>query len=649
MPRPIRRGRVRRTILPLLLAAAVGLSTTGMSPTASPSPADAPRQVTGLNPTIPPLPQETSPLPITQGERCEPTAVGSKARKSGATQACVSIRRPAADQSRDGATTKAEPSNQTRAAGTGSCTLTAPGKYTYDRFQYCVRGVEVLYTLRDANGKEIGSGTVEVSTSATLPSQGTTWNEHVTATMTRADRDVTTLSVRFRSACSAGCTATKSAPWFGANLTVGGQPASGDVTYTSTPAAGQRLDFTTSYQLYVTMPGAQPTDPNASWSNPQKIRCDDAVGGTSTAGCAVPSKMPVVAMKATSSDPGGAIAAYGWAQKNLNGGWGKAGSPLTRSTSGVAGRTATTCSGFKAQTDLVESDSCGDFPFGEAKEGGAAGAKCVNVIPNLGNGEWDTYILNDGHLLDRTSPCVQAHVTPAEKQLAATQLAAGFKDQRVIDADKFELTISTPDTGPKASCLNNPPPAGALPNRDGWFKNTTEPVPLINQTDPSGGAGKRATQAQACLGRKVAGGTGTSDPVTGYKDAEAFKKANNVTNGLARCHLIAKILGGQGTSELTRYNLVPCWQSGMNTGTPSMRKFETMAQDKIQGPVAAFGANDAIFYEVTPVYKDAKSTIPLGVTMHGTIQRANGTTEELFPNVYVTNTLQNTGTLNLGN
>ncbi|MFF3685975.1 hypothetical protein [Streptomyces sp. NPDC002187] len=80
-----------------------------------------------------------------------------------------------------------------------------------------------------------------------------------------------------------------------------------------------------------------------------------------------------------------------------------------------------------------------------------------------------------------------------------------------------------------------------------------------------------------------------------------------------------------------------------------MRTFESRTQDLIKGPIAGFGVNDAVFYQVTPGYKDANSTIPVGVTMHATIQRANGTTEELFPNVDVTNTLQNTGMLNLGN
>ncbi|MFF3214276.1 DNA/RNA non-specific endonuclease [Streptomyces sp. NPDC002886] len=512
--------------------------------------------------------------------------------------------------------------------------------------------MEVLYILRDANGKEIGSGTVEVATSATLPAQGTTWNEHVTATMTRASQDVTTLSVKFRAACSAGCTATKYAPFFGTNLTVGGQPASGDVTYTSTPAAGQRFDFSTSYQLYVTMPGATPTDPNASWSNPQKIRCDDAVGGTSTAGCAVPSVMPVVAMKATSSEPGGAIAAYGWAQKNLNDGWGKS-KPLTRQVSGVADRTSRTCGSagtepFIANTDLIATDTCGEFPFAEVKEGGVDGARCVEVIPNASSGGWDTYVLGNSLELNRAAPCVRAHVSVADKQFADGKLAAGFQSQRVIDADQFKLEVTTPAGAPQASCLANHP-IGAIPSGTGWRMNTTEPVPSVNKTIPViGPAGTRPTKATACLGKTPGTGKEASGSPTGWKDAGKFRDDFSPGTKQARCHLIANILGGPGAvKDGGQNNLVPCWQVGMNTGTPSMRTFEYEAQEEVKK--SSFGPNDAILYQVTPVFRDATSTIPTGVTMTANIERANGATEELFPNVYVPNTLKGTGTLNLGN
>ncbi|WCN04506.1 hypothetical protein [Streptomyces sp. M92] len=44
--------------------------------------------------------------------------------------------------------------------------------------------------------------------------------------------------------------------------------------------------------------------------------------------------------------------------------------------------------------------------------------------------------------------------------------------------------------------------------------------------------------------------------------------------------LIANILGGKGrTLDGGQNNVVPCWQVGMKTGTPSMRSFESEAQD----------------------------------------------------------------------
>lgn len=639
--RPGRR-RARSTVLALLTVMTLGLTTTGMSP-AQQGAEEKPQQVGRLDsadlPATAPL-TETAAFRADSGERCEPTQAGSKERRAGAVKACVSTSPATATPRR----------NRAAVAAAGSCDITNPGSYTYSRFEYCVTGVNVLYILRDSNGKEIGRGTLQVSASATLPAKGTTWTEQITAKMTSASGDVTALNAKFRASCGTGCTTTKTAPWYGGDLTLG-QSVSGSVAYSSTPAANTDVEFTTSYKMYVTSPGAAAIDPNASWDNPRKIRCDDAVGGTSSAGCAVPSVMPVVPMSAQSSDPGGAVAAYGWAQKNLDGAWGKKGSPLTRSTSGVAARTASTCGGFTAQTELVDADSCGDFPFGEAKQGGAPGTQCVQVIPNLGNGEWDNYVLNDAHELDRAAPCTQAHVTPAEKQFADTQLADGFKNQRVIDADQFELTFSLPDTGPQASCLNDPPPINSIPNGDGWFSNTTEAVPLINQSVPAEGAGQRPTRAQACVGLNPGKGSGTSDFITGWKDAEKFKTDNSLTYGLSRCHLIPKVLGGMGTTALTRTNLVPCWQSGMNTGTPSMRTYETIAEHLVKGktPGLVLGTNDAVFYQVTPVYKDANSTIPVGVTMNANIQRANGTTEELFPNVYVTNTYRDTGLYNLGN
>lgn len=641
--RPGRPGRIRArwAVLTLLTAVTLGLTTPGVSyaqQEAEAKPLPAGRIDSADLPATTP-PTRTSAFPAESGEHCAPTRARSKERRAGAVEACVStVPAPARSTAAQQRTLAA-----VAAADAGSCDITTPGSYSYQRFEYCVTGVNVVYILRDSNGKELGRGTLEISTSATLPATGTTWNEQVTVRMTAASGTVTALNAKFRASCGTGCTTTKTAPWYGGDLTLG-QSLSGTVAYSSTPATGTNVEFTTSYKLYVTSPGATAVDPNASWDNPRKIRCDDAVGGTSSAGCAVPSVMPVVPLSAQGSDPGGAVAAYEWAQKNLNDAWGQ-GKPLTRSTSGVADRTARTCGGFTAQTDLVETDTCGEFPFAEAKEGGTAGAQCVEVIPNLGNGEWDTYFLGNSNDLDRAAPCVRAHVAAADKQFADAQLAEGFTNQRVIDADQFEVTFSTPDTGPHGRCLDTTP-AGSLPNGDGWILNTTEPVPNVNKTTtPPGPPGARPTQAQACIGRATLKGTPAQGDIPGWQDAEIFRTANSVTSGLARCHLIANIIGGRGI----QVNLVPCWQVGMNTGTPSMRTYESMAQSLIKGDVALFGADDAIFYQVTPVYKDAASTIPVGVTMNANIERANGAVEELFPNVYVPNTRGNTGELNLGN
>ncbi|WP_129288220.1 DNA/RNA non-specific endonuclease [Streptomyces sp. GZWMJZ-114] len=640
------RRRARAAVLAVVTALTLTTTAVGTSQAAQPdgtatrqtAATTSPTGATGATARSGAAP-ETSAVSLT-GTHCTPTAAGSRERRAGATEACVSASpAQAAPRSRSAIAPLAD----------ASCAITAPGTYSYERFSYCVSGINVLYVLRDSKGAELGRGTLQVATSATLPKAATTWQEQVTVRMTAASGEVTALNAKLRASCSTGCTATKTAPWYGGDLVLD-QSLSGSVAYSSSPAQGAAAEFTTSYKLYVTSPGATAVDPNASWDNPRKVRCDNAVGGTSPAGCAVPSVMPVVPLKTTASDPGGAVAAYDWAQKNLDGAWGTKGKPLTRATSGASGRTAATCAGFTPETDLLDNDTCGDFPFGESKEGGSAGSDCVDVIPNLSHGEWDTYVLNDARDPDPSRPCVRAHVKDADRQFAAGQLAEGFADQRVIDADQFELTLSTPDGGAQASCLDATLPDGRVPSGDGWILNTSEPVAAVNKTtDPVGKAGERPTRAQACVGLGFVKGKPAGGDITGWQDAKLYRTAQSPGTKLARCHLVPNVIGGRGN----QYNLVPCWQVGMNTGTPSMRTYEAMAEKLVKGETddagRSLGPDDAIFYQVTPVYKDATSTIPVGVTMIATIERANGPSEQLFPNVYVTNTLENTGTLNLGN
>lgn len=142
-----------------------------------------------------------------------------------------------------------------------------------------------------------------------------------------------------------------------------------------------------------------------------------------------------------------------------------------------------------------------------------AGAQCAQVIPNLGNGEWDAYVLNDAHVLDRAAPCVQAHVTPAEKQFADNQLADGFKNQRVIDADQFELTFSLPDSRP-AGQLPERPPADQLDSQSQRRRLVLEHHRTGSPRQQDGQPAQPAQPARHALpGRRAADpGAGMPDP-----------------------------------------------------------------------------------------------------------------------------------------
>ncbi|WP_345983794.1 hypothetical protein [Streptomyces sp. DSS69] len=71
----------------------------------------------------------------------------------------------------------------------------------------------------------------------------------------------------------------------------------------------------------------------------------------------------------------------------------------------------------------------------------------------------------------------------------------------------------------------------------------------------------RAETAQACLGAVTGAGTDASGDITGWLDAQDFARINSPSTSLARCHLIANILGGKGQIlDGSQANPVPCWQ-----------------------------------------------------------------------------------------
>jgi hypothetical protein len=202
-----------------------------------------------------------------------------------------------------------------------------------------------------------------------------------------------------------------------------------------------------------------------------------------------------------------------------------------------------------------------------------------------------------------------------------------------------------------AKCLLTQRPSGAVNSGGGWIDNTVTAVAHRNITTTPNGPGVRAAKATACL-RNIVGGTGAGGNITGWQDARKFAMAHgynpDTDNSLARCHLIANVIGGRGIQA----NLAPCWQWGMNrtpenSTVPSMWTYESQVLDDAR----ALGTetDEAVYFVVTPTYKNSASTIPQYVTMTAEVQHTNGTSTPLFTSRVVRNIPDANPSLNLGN
>ncbi|GAA0698736.1 hypothetical protein GCM10010193_62000 [Kitasatospora atroaurantiaca] len=219
--------------------------------------------------------------------------------------------------------------------------------------------------------------------------------------------------------------------------------------------------------------------------------------------------------------------------------------------------------------------------------------------------------------------------------------------------DEFKPVPAAPNSSDPGPGTPPPPPAGKAaclankpsPRRDsggGWIVNTSQNVARRNKiADPTGPSGARAATAEACLTKNLGKGTDARGDITGWRDAQT--QAPN--GGLARCHLIANLFGGWGGTQ-DWANLVPCWQLGMNTKDVSMRQYEIMVKKAVDA--LPEGEAAAVYYVVTPVYRDASSTIPLGVNMSATVQLPNGASWPVFYTTSLLNVPYNNGP-NLGN
>ncbi|MER6503825.1 DNA/RNA non-specific endonuclease [Streptomyces sp. NPDC001455] len=191
----------------------------------------------------------------------------------------------------------------------------------------------------------------------------------------------------------------------------------------------------------------------------------------------------------------------------------------------------------------------------------------------------------------------------------------------------------------KAACLTKKP-GTARTSGTGWISNTSKGIKRRNLTVPSRPSTRAAT-AEACLTDPLEKGTEPGNAnIAGWKDARKMYPEGN----LARCHLIANVLGGLGEGKPNWSNLVPCWQIGLNIKGVSMRHYEMAVQSAVEG----LPKNAAVHYVVTPFYRTGDSTIPKGVTMSAEVQLPNGASWPVFNEVSLLNVPYDGGP-NLGN
>ncbi|MFM9371887.1 hypothetical protein [Streptomyces sp. Da 82-17] len=91
----------------------------------------------------------------------------------------------------------------------------------------------------------------------------------------------------------------------------------------------------------------------------------------------------------------------------------------------------------------IPDDSCDEFPFAGSFEGGTDGAQCADIVPLFENGQWRIYEARVDKPVTFTEPCVRAHVPEGANFSAGGKYGAFVKDQRVLDTEKYGVSVSS--------------------------------------------------------------------------------------------------------------------------------------------------------------------------------------------------------------
>jgi len=370
------------------------------------------------------------PLKAPKRQQCTPTPFRSRERRAGGVKFCVRT---------DNRATQA-PNARTLAADSSVCSVTGTNQMQYQRFVSCLK-ITVSGTLVNSKGEVIGTATLNFVNSVTLDATASTIDDQITATVANTTGAVVEVAVSLTGSCSSACTTTEPEPWTGAALLAKNQSVTGTVVHSEILAKGTQDSTRLGYDAYITVPDAVPAQPNASWDGAVDIRCDNSVGAS--AGCVYPGATPDLELSASLYKA--AAITYLWAQLNLPDGWG-AGTPLRRlaDDSAAEANRARTCEDgtfVPLPDDVIPDDSCDEFPFAKTYEGGTPGGLCADIAPILEDGQWTVYEANPDKPVTGTEKCVRGHVTLIDNTNAGGALGRFTTAVRLLDLDKYTVTV----------------------------------------------------------------------------------------------------------------------------------------------------------------------------------------------------------------
>jgi len=328
-----------------------------------------------------------------------------------------------------------------QAVPAASSTCPAPGGQwlVRTRFDECTEQGWIFTAVDEsAQRKPIGQATFLVDEDMILQASSDLFVENERITYSKATGFFTMLDPRvpgelqFFPSCSAPCQVA-SVP--GEFPMTPGEVESFPVTFDLPTPGGTSITTNVSYAMTFTIPDAI-SDNVARWSNPAPVRCDSQAPGAAAVGCVFPGFTPTLVLPASVYGTAAVNVAVGETFLPGNPGYLTPlhrGNPADRqgNMDGICDNT------FFRNSILVPNDSCDEYPFASSLESGGqrgqTGANCLEAIPQIVNGVWQVWFLNDpvGQL------CERGHVPNALNTAVGGPLSLLYGANRMLIGDAY--------------------------------------------------------------------------------------------------------------------------------------------------------------------------------------------------------------------